>query len=74
MEEENRPAREEILRKEATRCDPVICADPEQAHVSLRTGNALGTRDRDEEALAAHEEAMHLVPQDADSSIGKGAV
>ena len=42
MEEENRPARDEIPRKEATRFDPVICADPEQAHVSIRTGNALG--------------------------------
>jgi uncharacterized protein YjbI with pentapeptide repeats len=41
LEEENRPARVEIPRKEATRCDPIICADPEQAHVSLRTGNAL---------------------------------
>ena len=42
MEEENRPARDEIPREEATRFDPVICADPEQAHVYLRTGNALG--------------------------------
>ena len=50
MEEENRPARDEIPRKEATRFDPVICADPEQAHVSIRKGNALGTLDRDEEA------------------------
>jgi Pentapeptide repeats (8 copies) len=41
LEEENRPARDEIPRKEATRFDPVICADPEQAHVYLRTGNAL---------------------------------
>jgi hypothetical protein len=41
LEEENRPARDEIPRKEATRFDPVICADPEQAHVSIRTGNAL---------------------------------
>ena len=36
--------------QEATRFDPVICADPEQAHVSIRKGNALGTLDRDEEA------------------------
>ena len=74
MEEENRPAHDEIPRKEATLFDPVICADPEQAHVSLRKGNALGTLDRDEEALAVYEEAIHLVPQDADYYIGKGEV
>ena len=74
MEEDNRPASDEIPRKEATRFDPVICADPEQAQVSIRKGNALGKLDRDEEALAAYEEAMHLVPQDTDYSIGKGEV
>ncbi len=74
MEEEHRPARDEILGYETTRFDPVICADPEQAHVYLRQGNALGTLDRDEEALAAYEEAIHLVPQDADYSIGLGEV
>jgi Pentapeptide repeats (8 copies) len=41
LEEENRPALDKIPRKEATLFDPVICADPEQAHVYLHTGNAL---------------------------------
>ena len=74
MEEDNRPASDEIPSKEATLFDPVICADPEQAQVYIRTGNALGKLDRDEEALAAYEEAIHLVPQDADYYIGKGEV
>ena len=74
MEEDNRPASDEIPRKEATLFDPVICADPEQAQVYIRKGHALGKLDRDEEALAAYEEAIHLVPQDADYSIGKGEV
>jgi hypothetical protein len=54
--------------KEATLFDPIICADPEQAQVYIRKGNALGKLDRDEEALAAYEKAIHLVPQDADAS------